>query len=108
MRVRNDQRRCLQTPCLQAVKQLFIGVFGFFQHGFDRQHFAPSLSVHTAYDLDGHTDNMASIAHLLIQRVDPEHGIRLSRQWPFPERLNLLVESFGHVAYLTAGEVFNA
>ena len=108
LRVRNDQRRCPQATRLQTVKQLLIGVFGFFQHGLNRQYFTMPLSVYTANDLNGHADDTASIAHFLIQRVDPEHGLGFIRQGTFPERLYLLVEPFGHLTNLTAGQVFNA
>ena len=90
------------------VKHIVVGVLGFFQHGLNRQHFTMPLSVYAANDLNGHADDTASIAHFLIQRVDPEHGICFIRQGTFPERLYLLVEPFGHLTNLTAGQVLDA
>jgi len=65
------------------------------------------MSVNTAYDLNGHADNTTAIAHLLLERVDPKNEIKLSTQWPFPERLYLFVEPFDHVAYLTSRQIIN-
>ena len=67
-----------------------------------------AIFIHTTHDQYCHTDNSAIYTNLFIQCIHPQNGVHSIGKRPIPKLIDLLVESFAHLADLISGQIFNA
>ena len=99
----NDKPWRGKTTVLQILKQHSIGALGFFGHRFNSDDISMSIFVHTAHDKYRHADNSAIYTNFFIQCVYPQNRVYCISEGAITELLDLLIQSFCHLADLASG-----